>query len=147
MKTLTLIVALLFVVGCLTFAWAQQPTTPTAPTKAEPPHKKAPAEKPMMLSGEIETVDATANSITLKDKAGKTESLKLDSKVVVKKAGKSIALNDLTAGEKVTVTYKKAEAGEKIVTRITVKVPLVKKEPTKKEESVPVKEKTAPAPK
>lgn len=146
MKTLIVIAAMLIVVGCVTFVWAQQQTTPAQPTKptqlTKPvqPVKATTAEKTSALGGEIVSVDTTANTIMVKPKSGKTETLKIDPKATLKKAGKTISLKDLSPGEKISVSYK-TEAGDKIATRIMVKVLPEKKEPTS------TKKETVPAPK
>jgi hypothetical protein len=147
MKTLTFVVTVLVVAACVTAVWAQPQTAPAQPTKTEHPIKEAPAAKMMMaLTGEIVSVDTAAQTITVKHKSGKTETLKVDSKVTVRKSGKTISLKDLSAGENVGISCTMA-AGEKVVSRITVKTPPEKKEAaTKKEEVAPKKEETTPAP-
>ena len=140
MRTVVFVVAMLLVVGCVAFVWAQQQGTPTQPTKPEHPLKEAQIEKTSALGGEIVSVDTTANTITVKYKSGKTETLKIDPKMTVKKTGKTIALTDLSAGEKISVSYR-TEAGKKIATGVTVKVAPQKKVTTSKKEG------TATAPK
>jgi hypothetical protein len=121
MKTLTLVLALLFVVGCVAFVWGQQQATQEQPKKSGQSMKETLTEKGMALSGEIVSVDTAASTITVKEKSGKSDTLKIDPKATLKKAGKVIALKDLSAGEKVQVGYK-AEAGEKVATWIGVGV-------------------------
>ncbi|MGB8658532.1 MAG: hypothetical protein WCE90_12235 [Candidatus Zixiibacteriota bacterium] len=146
MKTLTFVVTVLVIAACVTAVWAQPQTAPAQPTKTEHPTKGAPAAKMMALTGEIVSVDTAAQTITVKHKSGKTETLKVDSKVTVRKSGKTISLKDLSAGENVGISCTTA-AGEKVVSRITVKTPPEKKEAaTKKEEAAPKKEETTPAP-
>jgi len=155
MKTWVLVVAMLLVaVGCVTLALAQeqvvpaqptkpeQPVKPEQPTKPEQPAKTATVVKTKAIGGEIVSVDTTAKTISLKYKSGKTEkteTFEINPKLTVKKAGKIIALTDLSAGEKVSVGYE-IEAGKKVATRITVRIPPEKKE-------LKAKKETAPAPK
>jgi hypothetical protein len=55
----------------------------------------------------------------------------------LKKAGKNITLNELVAGEKIKVVYKKV-SGEKVATKITARIVEKKKEPeVKKTETEP----------
>jgi hypothetical protein len=140
MKSLISVVAMLLVAGCVSFVWAQQQGTPVQPTKPEHLTKEARVEKASALGGEIVSVDTTANTITLKYKSGKTETLKIDPKMTVKKAGKTIPLTDLSAGEKISVSYR-TEAGKKIATSVIVKAILQNKMTTSKKKG------TATAPK
>jgi len=126
---LTVLTAVLFV----TAIYAQEaakpaapatPATPVAPAKA--PVKKAVKKAAPAIVGEVVSVDATGNTITVKDKAGNSETLTLDAKATIKKAGKAISLSEISTGEKVTVRYR-TEADKKIATSILVKVaPAVK---------------------
>jgi hypothetical protein len=151
-KTWVLVVAMLLVaVGCVTLAWAQEPVRPAQPAKPEQPIKpEQPAKtattatvvKTKAIGGEIVSVDTTAKTISLKYKSGKTEkteTFEINPKLTVRKARKIIALTDLSAGEKVGVSYE-TEAGKKVATRITVMIPPEKKE-------LKAKKETAPAPK
>jgi hypothetical protein len=161
MKTWVLVVAMLLVaVGCATLAWAQEQVVPVQPAKPEQaakpeqpikpeqavkpklPAKTATVVKAKAIGGEIVSVDTTAKTISLKYKSGKTEKTEtfaINPKVIVNKAGKSIALTDLSAGEKVSVGYE-TKAGKNIATRITVRTPPERK-------ALKAKKVTAPAPK
>lgn len=77
--------------------------------------------------GEVVSIDATANTITLKKKSGENETLSIDPKVVVKKSGKICSLSDITVGERIVVSYQK-EGDKKVAKVILVSVPPVKKE-------------------
>lgn len=137
MKTLTLSVIVLLVFGCMALVWAEQPSTTAQAPKTEQTAKSVKVEKPMVMVGEIVSVDTTANAIIVKQKSGKTETLKEDPKVIIKKSGNIIPLSVLAPGDKVTVSYK-TEAGEKIATRIVERVAPVKKvTATKKQETSP----------
>ena len=132
MRTLIFVMVLLFAFGCMASVLAQGETKPAQPVKT------APVEKALVREGEVVSVDTTTNMLTLKHhKAGPTETFKLDPKAVVKKAGKNITLNELVAGEKIKVVYKKV-SGEKVATKITVRIVEKKKEPeVKKTETEP----------
>ncbi len=127
MKTLTLILALLFVFGCVASVWGQQQTTPEQPKKSGQPVKGTQVEKALVLSGEILSIDTTTSTITVKDKSGKGETFKIDPKATFRKAGKTATLKNFSTGEKVSISYK-TEAAEKIATRISMKVQPVKRE-------------------
>jgi hypothetical protein len=134
MKTLISVAVMLVVVLCATFVWAQQQTAPAQPTKPVHPAKEAQVGKSPTLRGEIVMVDTTAKVITVKSKSGKADTLKIDPKAIVSKAGKTIALKDLSPKEKVNVSYK-TEAGKEIATRIFVTVLPEKKEPVSKKKA------------
>jgi hypothetical protein len=138
MKTLVLLVAMFFVVGCVILVWAQEQVIPAKPTKPEHPTKVASVGKTKAMGGEIVSVDTTTHTISIKMKSGKTETLNIDPKITVKKAGKTIVLTDLAAGEKITASYK-TEAGKKIATKITVKTLSAKKYLGAKKETAPPK--------
>jgi hypothetical protein len=73
-------------------------------TKPAQPVKTVPVEKALVREGEVVSVDTTTDMLTLKHhKAGPTEIFRLDPKVVVKKAGQNITLNELVTGEKIKV--------------------------------------------
>lgn len=126
MKPLTFVLALLLVIGCVTFVWGQQPTTQEQPKKSGQPMKETWTGKGLTLAGEIESLDSTASTITVKGKSGKSETFKIDPKATVRKAGKTATIGDLSIGEKVSIGYK-TEAGEKIATRIGIRVQSEKK--------------------
>jgi hypothetical protein len=126
MKTLTLILALLFVFGCVASGWGQQQTTPEQPKKSSHPIKGTQVEKALVLSGEILSIDTTVSTITVKDKSGKVETFKIDPKATFRKAGKTATLKDFSTGKKVSISYK-PEANEKIATGISMRVQSVKR--------------------
>jgi hypothetical protein len=141
MKRIAVLMVMVLVVGYVTFGLAQEHPAPMAATKsAHPSSKTVRSEKAMTFWGEVVSVDTTVNAVTVKSKSGKTETLKVDPKVVVKKAGKAIPLNSLTAGDKISLAYRMVN-GEKIATNITERVAPEKKEPG------PQKKGNAPAPK
>lgn len=107
MKKATPFLTMLITLGLVSFVYAQgSPTT-------------APAKKQVsLLRGEVVSVDVDANTITVTDKSGKSETLNVDAKVKIKK---ELTLSEVSAGDKVTVSYK-TKAGQKTVTAISVKV-------------------------
>jgi len=126
-KTLRFLLAVLFVLGCVTLVWGQQRTTTEQPKKSEQPMKGTWTEKGSTLTAEVVSVDTAASTLTVKDKSGKSETFKIDPKATFKKSGKVVALKELTAGEKVRVGYK-TEAGERVATWISSGIPHQKKE-------------------
>jgi hypothetical protein len=138
MKTLVLLVAMFLVVGCVILVSAQEQVTPAKPIKLKHPKKVASVEKTKAMGGEIVSVDTTTHTINIKLKSGKTETLNIDPKITLKKAGKTIVLTDLSAGEKITASYK-TEAGKKSATKITVRTLPEKKELGAKKETAPPK--------
>ena len=78
MKKLTPLLIMLVALGLVGSVYAEgSPTT-------------APAKKSVsLLRGEVVSVDATANTITITDKSGKSEILNVDAKVKIKKEGSS----------------------------------------------------------
>jgi hypothetical protein len=106
MKRLSFL-AVLMVVCFVSFVCAQQatePAKPAAPSAPTAPKPAAPAVKKVI--GEVVSIDTATATITVKDKAGKSETLDVSAKAKIKKAGKAIALGDISAGDKVTVYYK-----------------------------------------
>src|SRR5262245_38824027 len=116
MKTLTLLLSLVFAAG---FTFAGEAAKPAADTKAAAKATLNTHE----VDAEVVSVDAEKNTITLKTEKG-------ESKAPVE--GKAVAsLKDLKPGQKVTVVCRDDEKGaHQAVTEI--KAPAVKKtEPTK----------------
>ncbi|MFH0775181.1 MAG: hypothetical protein V2A53_06815 [bacterium] len=118
MKKVTSLLTMLIALGLITVVYAEGSPTTT-------PVKKA-VKTVSRLSREVVSVDATANTITVKNKAGKVETLNVAPKAKIKKAGKIITLSEVSAGDKVTIAYK-TEAGQKVAVSISVKkVPVTK---------------------
>jgi hypothetical protein len=117
---------LLVTVGLVTFVCAQALAAPVAisteSAKSAPPAVSVKQPALPRIVGEVVSVDATANTITVKDKSGKSETLTLGPKVVVRKAGKTITFADVSAGDRVSVRYR-TEADKKIATSIYVLAP------------------------
>lgn len=120
MKTIILAMTVFAMFGFTIVVWAQEQITPATSSKTAQTAKDIQFEKTPVLRGEIVSVDTTANLITVK-KSGKDETLAVDPNALVKKAGKTITLKDLSPNEKVDLRYK-TEAGKKIVMRISVVV-------------------------
>ena len=103
MRRISAMVAVILMAG--SFAFAQ--TAPAA-KQTEPKAKvakKAPAVKPMRLTGSI--VSADASTLTLKAKAGE-EKFALTPDTKVKLDAKDATAADLKMGQTATVTYTKA---------------------------------------
>lgn len=78
-------------------------------------------KKSCSLKGQIVvSVDAAANTITVKDKDGDEQTLSLTEKTKIKKGKETIALADLSSGQKVTLKLKKAKDETKSVSVIYV---------------------------
>jgi hypothetical protein len=98
----------------------------------------------LKIIGQVASVDAIANTITLKTKTGE-ETLPVDKAAKIMAEGKECKLADLTKGSEVAVHYK-MEAGKKVAVMIHVlpkKAEAIKKEVPKKiekaEPATPVK--------
>lgn len=106
MKKLT--TATLIMIATVSMALAQAPAQ--KPPETQPIPKKAAAvsmkEHKLFISGEVVSVDTTANTVTLKSKSGKIETINVNPATVIKKDGKAIQLAELSTGTKVMVTYK-----------------------------------------
>ena len=106
MKKATPFLTMLITLGLVSFVYAVGSPTTT------------PAKKQVsLLRGDVVSIDAEANTITVTDKSGKSETLNVDAKV---KILKELTLSEVSAGDKVTVSYK-TKAGKKTVTAIKVK--------------------------
>jgi len=77
---------------------------------------KRPAQKVRTFTGEVASVDQTANTVTVKSKTRKGKELTLGAKVndkTVIKSGKATkTLADLKAGDKVSVKYRRTAEGD-----------------------------------
>jgi hypothetical protein len=116
--------AMLVVVCFVSFVCAQQatePAKPAAPSAPATPKPAAPAVKKVSpkVIGEVVSIDTAAATITVKDKAGKSETLDVSAKAKIKKAGKAISLGDISTGDKVTIYYHTVK-GKKTATGIYV---------------------------
>ena len=76
---------------------------------------KATTVKIFAVKGQITAVDATANTLSVKNAKGAVVDLVLDANTKV--TGKAAAVADLKVGDKVTVKYKK-DSGKNIATTI-----------------------------
>ena len=100
------------------------PVLAASSEKAEPSHKvvkvatKAKKQAPRLhtFTGEVASVDQTANTVTVKSKTRKGKELTLGAKVndkTVIKSGKATkTLADLKAGDKVSVKYRRTAEGD-----------------------------------
>ncbi len=123
---------LIAVIACSSFLFAQAATTEAAP-KAEKAAKK---EAASTISGSVVSVDAIANTIIVKvKKAEDTVSVEAGAKILSGK--KEIALGDIKADAKVTITTKVVD-GKKVATKIVEKAAAEKKaEKKEKAEAAP----------
>lgn len=65
----------------------------------------AKAAKAMKVSGEVTAVDATAKTVTVKDKAGKEVILQIVDSTTIKLGKEAKKLEDIKSGGKVNATY------------------------------------------
>jgi hypothetical protein len=115
MKLLKVLVAVL---ACTSFLLAQEAAAPAAaPAKAEKAAKKEAAVK---VSGTVVSVDAIANTIIVKVKKGE-DTLSVEAGAKIKSGKAEIALGDIKADAKVSVTCKMVD-GKKVATQI-VEIP------------------------
>lgn len=65
----------------------------------------AKAPKAMKVSGEVTAVDATAKTVTVKDKAGKEVVLQVVDSTTIKMGKEAKKLEDVKSGAKISATY------------------------------------------
>ncbi|MBI3989659.1 MAG: hypothetical protein HY347_08575 [candidate division NC10 bacterium] len=87
----------------------EQAQAPAPPTAAAP------------VSGEVVSVDATANTVVVKDATGAQKTFSLDPATTISKDGTTLTLAELTAGTKVEVQSEQGAEGKLIAKAITVK--------------------------
>lgn len=128
---ITLVSLMVLGLGTLVIAEEQKPAQPATPAKSATPATPAAPAKPLApvkkavtptLVGEVVSVDATASQIVIKDAKDITQTVSVDAKAKLTKAGKAIQLSEIAAGNKVVVGYK-TEADKKIAISIKVVVP------------------------
>ena len=124
-KALALVVSILFVFSLAGFAFAVEKAATPAPAekKAEAEKateaKPAPAAKVKQITGEVKTVDTTANTLTVKGKRAEvTVSCTDKTKVMMGKEKKTLA--DVKVGDKVVVKYTESE-GKNVAKSIAIK--------------------------
>lgn len=78
----------------------------------------------MSITGTIESLDQTNNTITIKTKKDKTDTFVVNDKTVVKKSGKNSSLMEASIGEKAKVTYKMEE--DKMIATMIKLMPMPK---------------------
>jgi ribosomal protein S1 len=142
-KTIAIVLSLvlMFAFSAATFA---------AEKAAAPAEKKAAPAKAAkkQVTGEVTAVDAKANTLTVKGKAGDVM-LSTDDKTKVMAGKDKKALADVKVGDKVTVKYTEAE-GKNVAHKVSITAAPAKKETTmeKKEAApaaAPAEKKAAPA--
>jgi hypothetical protein len=102
---------LIAVLACTSLLLAQEATAP-APKAA-----KAKKEAGATIMGSVVSVDAIANTIIVKVKKGE-DTISVESGAKIMSGKKEIALGDIKADAKVTVTCKTVD-GKKVATKIT----------------------------
>jgi hypothetical protein len=133
---------LIAVLACTAFLFAQEAAAPAA--KAEKPAKAAKAAKEMSISGTVVSVDAIANTIIVKSKKAE-DTLSVEAGAKIMQGKKEIALGDLKADAKVTVSCKTVD-GKKVATKIVEKAAAAPKAAKKdKAEAAPAAAPAAPA--
>jgi ribosomal protein S1 len=129
---LTLFAAVVCVFAVTGKVLAEEAQKPAEPAVAASP-KKAPAveKKTSIFTGEVVSIDSTANQIVVKSK-GKPEGVTfgVTERTNIRKAKKEAALTDIVAGDKVIVAYRTKD-DKKIATAIKVKAPKAAKEEAK----------------
>jgi hypothetical protein len=105
--------ALVAVVACTSFLFAQEAAAPKAEAKA------AKKEATTMISGKVVAVDAIANTIIVKVKKGE-DTLSVETGAAITSGKTTITLGDIKADAMVTVTCKKVD-GKNVATKIMEK--------------------------
>jgi len=101
------VIAMFVLLGLLVVpALAQQPAQPPA-QPAQPAQQPNPQKKAMQLSGEIVSVNAADSSVTVRSKDDASSTFKVNATTQIVREGKTIKLEELASGEKVSVTYEK----------------------------------------
>jgi hypothetical protein len=130
---------LIAVLACTSFLIAQEAAAPVAAA----PAKAAKKEAAKTIMGSVVSVDAIANTIIVKvKKAEDTISVEAGAKIMSGK--KEIALGDIKADAKVTVTCKMVD-GKKVATKIVEKAAVAKVEKKTVESSTTTTTTTEPA--
>jgi hypothetical protein len=112
---------LIAVLACTSLLLAQEATAPAA-AKAEKPAKAAGST----IMGTVVSVDAIANTIIVKVKKAE-DTISVESGAKIMSGKKEIALGDIKADAKVTVTCKTVD-GKKVATKIVEKAAAAKVE-------------------
>jgi Cu/Ag efflux protein CusF len=98
------------------------------------------------IMGEVTAVDAAAGTITVKHKKGDV-TISVDAKTKIMAGKEKKAIEDVKAGEKVTVKYKE-EDGKNVATGVFIKTAAKKAKKAKKaekKEAAPMEKQEAPA--
>jgi hypothetical protein len=107
---------LIAVIACTSFLFAQEAAAPAAPKAA-----KAKKEATTTISGTVVSVDAIANTIIVKVKKAE-DTISVDASAKITSGKKTIALGDIVADSKVTVTEKTVD-GKKVASKISATAP------------------------
>ena len=118
-KSLILLCAALLVLSCVSVFAAEA-------------HKGATKPHSTHVMGEVVSVDAASNSFvvreTLKDKSTKEISITCETGSKIMMAGKAVTLNDLAAGDTVTVAYNPSADGKNLAKSVSISKPHKKEE-------------------
>jgi hypothetical protein len=103
-KLVASIIAAAFALSLAGAAVAEEKKPAAAPAAKEAPAKAPKAAKPRVITGMVEAVDTAAGTVTVK---GRKEAVTL-------KAAEGVKLDEIKAGDKVTVTFR-GETASKVV--------------------------------
>ena len=121
-KSLCVLFAALFVLSCASVFAAEA----KSPSKPHSTH----------VSGEVVSVDAGNNSFvvreTLKDKSTKEITIACQAGTKIMVAGKTATLNELMAGDHVTVAYTASKDGKNMAQSVSIAKPHKTEEPPSK---------------
>ena len=146
-KILSVVVSLvmMFAFTAVSIAAEQEAAPAKAPVekteKVEKKHHKAVHHG--RIAGEVTAVDAAAGTITVKHKKGEV-TFTVNDKTGFKAGKEKKSIEDVKAGEKVTVRYKKEE-GKDVATSVYIWKAKKAEKKAEKKEAAPAEKQAAPA--
>jgi hypothetical protein len=117
-KLLTFLTLSIIAVSLSNSGLAAEPKTEAKPAAAGEAGKSAPKAVP--FKGTVDSVDAAANSFTIKRKAGKVHTFKITPETVITKDDAPAKLTDVTAGEFVRGTRTKTGDNQWQVSKLMI---------------------------
>jgi Cu/Ag efflux protein CusF len=116
-----IIIAMLVSAVFVSFACAQpaMPAAKQAEVRAKAVQAK-PRTDPPKLRGTVNSIDAKANTVTVKTKDGRTGILNVIAKTKIRKLGQAIAIKDIFEGDNISAVYR-TSSGKMTATVINVK--------------------------
>lgn len=87
------------------FAFCQEPSNPPA----------TPTAKSARFFGKVEAVDATANTITLKDRKGESKTFTIPADVKIMAGKNAVAIGEIKVGAEVAVTLDESNAVKSVM--------------------------------